>query len=631
MNTAPSRTSSPGESGPLPLAILGALGVVYGDIGTSPLYAFRACFSTFGLSPTADNVLGILSLMFWAFTILVSVKYVMLLLRADLRGEGGVLALMTLATQGPSKRRSSFVIATTLGLLGAGLLFGDGMLTPAVSVLSSIEGLEVASPRMSRFIVPITIGVLLVVFGAQRFGTAKIGLAYGPIMFVWFACIAGMGVYWILRDPSILRAADPRYALRFLEAGGLGAFRAMGGVFLVLTGAEALYADMGHFGRRPIRAGWFGFVLPALLLNYFGQGALVLERGKEVVHPFFDMGPSWTIYPLVGLATLATVIASQAVISGVFSLTYQAQQLGFLPHLATKHYAAERRGQVYIPFVNWALFVATSFLAISFRSSQALAGAYGIAVSCTMVLTSLLAFVYVRRNLGWSFVVASAVVVVFLSMELLFFGANMTRFIDGGWIPILVGLIVFFAMATWRRGRVLLHEKRKAAMVDVDTLVQRVKERQPYRPKGTAVFVSKDPTGIPATLMQNLERNNVLHQQVILATIVIEEVPRVPSSDRLTLEELPLNITRVVGHYGFIQTPNLPVLLDEARQSGREMQLEDATYFISRGTLVITPAKGMPVWRKRFFEFLFRSERDPTQRFQLPTKRVIELGDQITL
>lgn len=631
MTTAPPRSSQPNEAGPLPLAVLGALGVVYGDIGTSPLYAFRACFTTFGLHTTRENVLGVLSLMLWSFAILVSLKYVILLLRADLKGEGGILALMTLATQGPKKRGSSFIVAISLGLLGAGLLFGDGMLTPAVSVLSAVEGLEVASPKTQKFIVPISIAILLALFAVQRRGTQTIGRAYGPLMVLWFVCISVLGGLWIVKHPSVIEAVDPRHAWRFLRNGGAASFRAMGGVFLVLTGAEALYADMGHFGRRPIRVGWFGFVFPALMINYLGQGALVLTAGSDNVHPFFDLAPAWGLYPLVALATVATIIASQAVISGVFSLTYQAQQLGFLPHLTTKHYAADRPGQVYVPFINWALFLATSFLAISFRSSQALAGAYGVAVSGTMVLTSLLAFVYLRRTLGWNLVQTTLLVVVFLSLELLFLGANLTRFIEGGWIPIFVGLIVFMSMTTWYRGRALLTQKRRASLIDAETLASRVQEKQPYRPRGTAVFVSKDPTGIPQTLIDNLERNDVLHEHVVLVTVVIEEVPRVPSIERLTTEELPLNMTRVVGQYGYVQTPNIPALLDEARQRGHDLDLADATYFIARETLVVTQAKGMPVWRKRFFEFLSRSERDPTGQFQLPTKRVIELGDQITL
>lgn len=610
--------------------MLGALGVVYGDIGTSPLYAFRACFTTFGLNTTADNVFGVLSLMFWSFTVLVSIKYVILLLRADLKGEGGILALMTLATQGPKKRGSSFVVAISLGLLGAGLLFGDGILTPAVSVLSAVEGLEVATPRMRKFIVPISIGILLALFAVQRRGTQKIGRAYGPLMVLWFVCIAVLGGFWIAKHPSIVEAVDPRHAWRFLQRGGASSFRAMGGVFLVMTGAEALYAGMGHFGRRPIRVGWFGFVFPSLMINYFGQGALVLSAGRSV-HPFFDLAPSWGLYPLVALATIATIIASQAVISSVFSLTYQAQQLGFLPHLTTKHYAADRPGQVYVPFVNWALFLATSFLAISFRSSEALAGAYGVAVSATMVLTSLLAFVYLLRTRGWNVAQTTLVVVVFLSLELLFLSANLTRFIEGGWIPIFIGLIVFLAMSTWYEGRALLTQKRRASLIDAEAFANQVEERQPYRPRGTAVFVSKDPTGIPQTLIENLQRNDVLHEHTVLATVVIEEVPRVPSNERLNVEELPLNMTRVVGHYGYVQTPNIPALLNEARQDGDGLDLTDATYFVARETIVVTQAKGMPVWRKRFFEFLSRSERDPTQRFQLPTKRVIELGDQITL
>ncbi|MGB5811141.1 MAG: KUP/HAK/KT family potassium transporter, partial [Polyangiales bacterium] len=544
---------------------------------------------------------------------------------------GGILALMTLATQGPRKRGSAFYIAIALGLLGAGLLFGDGILTPAVSVLSAVEGLEVASPRTQTFIVPITIAVLVALFAVQRRGTQKIGRAYGPLMIVWFASITLLGGYWIARHPSIVRAVDPRHAVRFLASGGLPSFRALGGVFLVLTGAEALYADMGHFGRRPIRMGWFAIVLPALVINYFGQGALVLERGTDAGHPFFDMAPAWALYPLIGLATIATVIASQAVISGVFSLTYQAQQLGFLPHWVTRHYSAERQGQVYIPFVNWALFVATSFLAISFRSSQALAGAYGVAVSGTMVLTSLLAFVYLLRVRQWNVVQVLLTVGAFLALEVLFLGANLTRFIDGGWIPIFVGLLVFTAMTTWHRGRTLLAERRRNALTDVDTLVQRVHDHPPYRPPGTAVFVSKDPTGVPGTLLDNLERNDVLHERIILVTVIIEEVPRVPSSGRITLETLPLGITRVVGHYGFAQTPNIPALLDSAAREGDGFDLERATYFIARETVVVTDAKGMAVWRKRVFEFLNRSERDPTQRFQLPTKRVVELGDQVTL
>ena len=626
MTSATAATQPPGAPEPLRAALVGALGVVYGDIGTSPLYAFRACFQGFGLEPTEANVLGILSLVFWALILVVSVKYLLLVLRADHKGEGGVLALMTLATQG-SRRR----LALMFGLLGAGLIYGDSMLTPAVSVLSALEGLQVAAPKTAKAIVPLALLILILLFAVQRYGTAKIGRAFGPVMIVWFLCIAALGTHWIIQNPRVMLAVDPMRGFDFLRVGGLSAFRVLGGVFLVVTGAEALYADMGHFGRRPIRLGWFACVLPSLVLSYFGQGALVLQRSADASHPFFEMAPSWGLYPLIALATLATVIASQGVISGAFSLTYQAQQLGFLPHFTNNHYAARRMGQVYIPFVNGALFVSTLFLVVSFRSSQQLAGAYGVAVSGTMVLTSLLVFVYVRAVLGWRGFRAALVVGMFLVVDLCFLGSNLTRFVQGGWIPILVGVIVFVIMTTWQHGRELLTQRRRADLLDIAALSRRVEDSPPYRAPGTAVFFSKDATGIPASLIDNLERNHVLHQRVILLTLVIEEVPRVPSADRLEIESLPLGITRVIGHYGFMQTPNIPVLLDEAKQHDDLLELNDATYFIARETLVVTNAKGMQVWRKRIFQFLSLSQSDPTQRFQLPTKRVVELGDQIKL
>ena len=612
----------------LAVVVLGALGVVYGDIGTSPLYAFRVCFSGFGLEATEDHVLGVLSLILWSLIFLISIKYLLLVLRADLRGEGGVLALMTLAMRGGGRGGPGVVV---LGLLGAGLLYGDSMLTPAVSVLSAVEGLEVAAPELERFVVPAAIAILVVVFTMQRHGTARIGRAYGPVMLIWFLSIAALGIYWIVGDSRVLVAANPAYGLRFLADGGFAGFQVLGGVFLVLTGGEALYADMGHFGRRPIRLGWFTLVLPALLLNYFGQGALMLRSASEASHPFFEMAPRWGLYPLIVLASAATVVASQAVISGAFSLTYQAGRLGYLPHFNSVHYAAERRGQVYIPSVNWMLFVATVFLVIGFRSSGRLAGAYGVAVSGAMVITSLLIFLYVRRALRWNIVVATILSGAFLTVDLLFLGANLTRFLEGGWVPIMVGVGVFVLMSTWRRGRELLRQRRRAHLINADEFLEGLAKEPPFRAPGTAVFISKDATGIPATLIDNLNRNHVLHERVVLLTLVTKELPRIPQSERLEITQLPLRATRIIGNYGFMQTPNIPALLNEAKKLGEDIDLDDATYFIDRDTLVITPAKGMAVWRKRLFRFLTLSARDPTQRFQIPADRVIEIGDQIKL
>ena len=611
--------------------VMGTLGVVYGDIGTSPLYAFRVCLSAFQLKVNEANTLGVLSLIFWSLIFQISVKYLMLVLRADLKGEGGILALTTLATRQKQSKVAHAPVILLIGLLGSGLFLGDSMLTPAVSVLSAIEGIKIVAPKFENFVLPTSIAILTAFFVIQRLGTAKISRAYGPIMVIWFLCIAVLGGFWVLQYPKILAAINPVHSFNLLTHNGFTGWQVLGGIFLVLTGGEALYADLGHFGRKPIQISWFSFVLPALLLNYFGQGAWFLyqSQSSHVTQPFFQMAPYWSLYPLIILATLVTIIASQAVVSGAFSMVYQAQRLGFLPHLNNHHYAEERIGQVYTPIVNWSLCAASILLVVGFRTSSNLVDAYGIAVSGVMLITSILIFVYVRTSLRWNIVTSIVCTGTFLFMDMMFLGANLTRILRGGWVPIFLGVGFFLTMSTWQHGRRLLRQRRREHLIDAEEFLTGISAKSPFRVPGTAVFLSKETTGIPSTLINNLEHNHVLHERIILLTLVTHEVPRVPVLERLHIEQLPLNVTRIIGHYGFMQQPNIPSLIADANRYVGDVDLDSAIYFINRDTFVLTPAKGMAMWRKRLFHFLMLSQRNPIQRFQLPTKRVIELGNQI--
>ena len=612
---------------------LAALGVVYGDIGTSPLYALRECFyGTHHFPVTQENVLGVLSLVFWALTIIISLKYLLFVMRADNNGEGGILALMALLAPwriSPGPRQLGI---HTLGLFGAALLYGDGAITPAISVLSAVEGLEVATPELKPYILPATILILILLFHFQKHGTARVGAVFGPVMIVWFSVIALLGIGGIIRSPGVLAAVDPRHAVGFfLRYGGRG-FVILGAVFLVVTGGEALYADMGHFGRRPIRLAWFMLVFPALLLNYFGQGALLITSPAGATQPFYQLAPQWALYPLVLLATIATVIASQAVISGAFSLTRQAVQLAQCPRVQIIQTSSEEIGQIYIPSVNHLLMIATIALVLGFRSSENLASAYGVAVTTTMVITTILTFFVMRERWKWHPLAAAGVLLPFLATDLSFFSANLLKVATGGWLPLLAGGALHVLMATWARGRELLAEKLERSTLSLDAFLQRIAADPPVRVSGTAVFLCGRLAGTPPMLLHHLAHNQVLHEQVVLLTVVTEEIPRVPAAERLEVLPLTTGFFKVIARYGFMQSPHVPVVLRECEAYGLQIDPETTTFYLGRETLIPTPkVPGMALWREKLFAFLSRNSLDATAFYNLPAERVVELGIQVEI
>jgi KUP system potassium uptake protein len=611
---------------------LTAVGVVYGDIATSPLYAFReSLHGMASVSRTPESVLGVLSLIFWALIISVSIKYLLLVMRADNRGEGGILALLALLRpwRGSPQHQRNGLIA--LGLFGAALLYGDGMITPAISVLSAMEGLKVATPQLVPYVVPATVTILVLLFLVQKRGTARIGMIFGPIMLVWFAAIAFLGLGGIIHHPQILVAVNPSYAVNFFTENGWSAFRALGGVILALTGAEALYADMGHVGRSSIRLTWFALVLPALLLNYFGQGASLLFDPYQA-QPFFQLAPPWALYPLVGLATLATIIASQAIISGVFSLTRQAIQLGQSPRLALVQTSSEEIGQVYVPAANWFMMIVTVWLVLNFRSSDNLAGAYGIAVSTTMVITTALMFFVMRERWRWGTITSVVVTAGFLAIDLAFFSSNLLKITNGGWFPLLVGIFVFTLMSTWRRGRRILARRVPKEAEPLKRFLKRIVADPPLRVPGTAVFLTTHMHNTPPALLHQLAHNKVLHEQVIVLTVITEEVPRVPAAERLEIMELSSGFHSVMARYGFMQSPNIPVALRECEARGLKIDLDTTTYYLSRASLIPSDERpGMALWRDHLFAFMSRNSAWPTAFYRLPPENVIELGIQVEL
>ncbi|MEP7011505.1 MAG: potassium transporter Kup [Acidobacteriota bacterium] len=622
----------------LPLA-LGALGVVYGDIGTSPLYALRECFhGAHALVLTRANVLGILSLIFWSLLIVISIKYLLFVMRADNRGEGGILALISLIPLKVRETKNGFFLVA-IGIFGAALLYGDGMITPAISVLSAVEGLTVATPVFAHWVVPITIGILVALFLIQRWGTGGIGKIFGPVMVLWFGTLAVLGVMGIVRDPSVLWAIAPSNAVSFFLRNRLAGFLTLGSVFLVVTGGEALYADMGHFGKKPIQVAWFAMVLPALLLNYFGQGAMLIsqatlaEQKRVAENPFFHLAPDqpWILYPLVALATLATVIASQALISGAFSLTRQAIQLGYCPRLEIVHTSGEEYGQIYVPGVNWLLMVCTIGLVIGFKTSTALAAAYGIAVTMTMVITTILAKVVAREVWGWKRRWLLPMTAFFLVIDLSFFGANIVKVHLGGWVPLLVGSIIYFLMATWRRGRQILAERLARQALPFNSFVASIQPETPPRVPGTAVFMARDPDATPTSLLHNLKHNKVLHDQVILLTIATEEIPEVPKKERITIDGYGKGCYRVLARYGFMQDPSIASMLEGMRAQGIDLNMMKTTFFLGRETLIPSKRPGMAIWREKLFAMMSRNALRPTDYFRIPANRVIELGMQVEL
>jgi KUP system potassium uptake protein len=616
----------------LAVLTLGALGVVYGDIGTSPLYAVRECFhGAHGIAPTRDNVLGVLSLIFYSLTFIISIKYLIFVMRADNKGEGGILALMALVQQQPAAKRRSRAALIALGLFGAALLYGDGIITPAISVLGAVEGIAVATNVFEPVVVPTTIAILLGLFLIQRHGTHRVGVMFGPVMVVWFVTIAAMGAYWIAQDTHVLAALNPVYAFRFLIDTGWHGFIVLGSVFLVVTGGEALYADMGHFGRQPIRIAWFGLVLPALFINYLGQGALLLDHPDAAESPFYLMAPSWGLYPLVILATAAAVIASQALISGAFSLTRQAIQLGYSPRLDIEHTSATTEGQIYIPQVNTALMLSTIGLVLGFRNSSALAAAYGIAVTLTMVITTMLAYLVARDSWGVSRAVAGSLAAFFMVIDLAFLGSNLTKIAYGGWFPLIVGALIYLVLSTWKDGRALLASRINERIYPFDRFMQDITLQPPVRVPGTAVFMTSLGQGTPLTLLHNLDHNQVLHERVILLTVVTSDAPYVKPEERMQLEPLPHGFYRMTLRYGFAEQPDIPEALREAATRGFQFKMNRTTFFLGIETLLATERRGMALWRERLFVFTARNAVRATSFFRIPPERVVEIGIQVEL
>ncbi|HET7585498.1 MAG TPA: potassium transporter Kup [Gemmatimonadaceae bacterium] len=618
------------------LLSLGALGVVYGDIGTSPLYAVRECFSAeHGVPPTRDNVLGVLSLIVWALTLVVSVKYILFILRADNRGEGGILALLALVSRpSPSAQKRAAAggaVLVALGLFGAALLYGDGVITPAISVLGAMEGLEVAAPAFAHLVVPATLVVLVLLFLVQRHGTARVGVVFGPFMLLWFAAIAALGVVAIVHAPEILLALAPWYAVRFFLQHGVAGFTILGSVVLVVTGGEALYADMGHFGRAPIRTAWFAVVMPSLLLNYFGQGALLLRSPAAAANPFYRLAPEALLYPLLLIATAAAVIASQALISGVFSLTRQAVQLGFSPRMTIVHTSAETEGQIFMPEVNVALMLGCLALVLSFRSSSGLAAAYGVAVTGTMVITTLLYHRVARQRFGWSAGRAAAFLAVFLVIDLAFFLSNVGKIAHGGLFPVVVAAVVYVMMTTWRRGRSALREILQNASLPMELFLHDVDRRTPARVRGTAVFMTSEAGGAPVVLLHHLKHNQVLHETVLLLSIRSADVPAVPAASRVTIEPLSSGFHRVQAVYGFAESPSVPEIMQRCRAAGINAPPMDTTFYLGREHLIPRGRTGMSRWRRALFAFMSRNARGATEFFDIPPRRVVELGAQIEI
>ncbi len=610
--------------------MLGAIGVVYGDIGTSPLYAIQATFSgSHSLPVAAANVLGVLSMMFWTIMLLISLKYVMIIMRADNHGEGGSLALLALVSELTSQKPKLKWFVTALGVFAAALFFGDGMITPAISVLSAVEGLEVISPQFKVYILPVTIIVLTGLFFIQKRGTGTMGMAFGPIMVLWFACLAVFGMISIAQNPEILLALNPVYVVHFFIADPWVAFLAMGSIVLAITGGEALYADMGHFGKSPIRFAWFSFVLPALALNYFGQGALLLHTPQAVENPFYLLAPAWALMPMVLLATAATVIASQAVISGAFSIAHQSVQMGFLPRMSIIQTSDQARGQIYVPLTNGVLYLAVVFLVLVFQSSTNLAAAYGIAVTGTMTITTILIGFVVVLAWRWPLVITVPLIAIFLAVDMTYFAANIIKIPQGGWFPIGIALISFTILTTWKRGRKLLFDEINRQMIPMPTFVDGVDDVR--RVQGTAVFPTNATEGVPAAMLHNLKHNKVLHERNILLTVQVEDKPYVSQSERVFITDLSKGFYRLVLHYGFMETPDIPVALEVCAKQGMSFDLMATSFFVSRALITSSAKPGMSKWRERLFLVLSKNAMSAADFFKIPINRVVEMGTRIEI
>jgi len=616
-------------------ATLGALGIVFGDLGTSPLYAVREAFhGPHAITPSPENILGVLSLILWTLVMVICVKYVSFVMRADNKGEGGVLSLISLAFPSRLANKNRSVKALLyLGLFGAALLVGDGVITPAISVLSAVEGLEVATPFFEPFILPITLAILATLFLNQHHGTAKIGSIFGVIVFIWFLSLAALGIHGIVIHPAVLMAVNPLNAFRFFLHNGYHGVLVLGAVFLVTTGAEALCADMGHFGKQPIKRAWFFIVFPGLILNYLGQGGLLLYAPEKAFNPFYALAPGWAVYPMVAIATLATVTASQAVISGVFSLARQAVQLGYCPRVRIIHTSKEAIGQIYIPQVNWALLIMTFWLVLEFRSSSALAAAYGIAVSATMVVTTLLSVSVAKNRWKWKSLWWGSILVLFLTIDSVFLWANLTKIADGGWFPLLVGAVVFTLMTTWHRGRQILRARLKEKSIPFEEFLAQLKAKEtaPTCVEGTAVFMTGEDSGTPPALIHNVKHNRVLHSLNVLMTIQTEDAPTVPLDERLRIQKVGERFYRVVARYGFSESPSIHEILATCRLKNLPLELEDMTFFLGRETLLATKRPGMALWREKLFSFMSKNSERATAYFDIPPDQVVEMGLQVEL
>ncbi|NNG15207.1 MAG: potassium transporter Kup [Gemmatimonadales bacterium] len=608
-----------------------AVGVVYGDIGTSPLYAMKEAFSGhLGVPLMKDNILGVLSLIFWSLNFLITFKYLALMMRADNRGEGGVLALLALLRPGRITTRRRWVLIG-IGLFGSALLYGDGVITPAISVLGAMEGLTVATPAFEPWVVPLSLVILFALFWVQKWGTAGVGAIFGPFTLVWFTCIAVLGISGILREPSVLQAVNPYHAVAFfLRHGGAGIF-ILAVVVLVVTGGEALYADMGHFGKRPIRAAWIAVVLPALLLNYFGQGGLLLSNPETIRNPFYELVPSWALYPMVVIATGAAVVASQALISGSFSLTRQALQLGYCPRVTIIHTSHTEEGQIYIPEVNWLIGAACFGLVIGFRSASNLAGTYGMAITGTMTVTTILFAAVARERWKWSWAKVLLFAVPILLVDLSFLFANLIKIPDGGWFPLLVAALVYTVMTTWKRGRAILQGIKRQASLPMELFLHDIKERKPQRVPGVAVFMTPDPGSAPSVLLHHLKHNKVLHERVVMFSVGSEEIPTVAAEDRSEFKELGEGFYQVVARYGFMETPDVPAVLESLTDVGFEIKPMETTYYLGRETLLRSGSSRFALWRKVIFIVMSRNAQSATAFFGIPPNRVVELGAQVRL
>jgi KUP system potassium uptake protein len=618
---------------PLPSLAVAAIGVVFGDIGTSPLYSLKEAFSpSHGIPLTDTSILGVISLLFWAIVIVVSFKYVLFVMRADNNGEGGVLALMALSLRSFNRAGKAAAVLTALGIFGACMFYGDAVITPAISVISAVEGLQIAAPNLSHLVLPLTMVILVALFWIQRHGTALVGRLFGPIMVLWFITIAVLGLSHIVQSPEVIKALNPYYAFSFMRAHLLQAYVVLGSVVLVLTGAEALYADMGHFGARPIRVAWYALVMPSLVLNYFGQGALLMHNHLAIENPFFLLAPQWALLPLVVLSTVATVIASQAVISGAYSLTSQAILLGYVPRMKVLHTSDLAIGQIYVPVVNWMLLFIILCIVVAFKSSDNLAAAYGIAVTATMVITTVLACVVMVKVWNWNKVLVGLIIAGFMTVDLGFFGANLLKVEEGGWLPLCIGGLLFFLLLTWYKGRMIVKERTAADGIPLMPFLQGLLAHPPHRVSGTAIYLTGSDTMVPVSLLHNLKHNKVLHERTLFLTVTTRDIPYLDDNERVTMQDIGGGLYLVKAAYGFNETPDVKDVLHQlGREHDMTFEMMDTSFFIARETVVPTQLPGMSIWRERVFAWMHQNAAKPTDFFSIPANRVVELGTKIEI